>query len=106
MAVLGGINLTIPISGAIIQNIGIKGLFDIAGGFGIFLALFCFFFLPETSFHRDPRLHIEGGSHDNIHTLAVEAEKSVGAENKQVVVLAPSLTMKCKPYIQELKLWV
>jgi MFS family permease len=71
--VLGGINLASPIAGVILDKAGIKTCFNAAGGFGVFLLIFCFFFMPETSFHRSSALSIDTGSTDNLHA-AVEVE--------------------------------
>jgi MFS family permease len=82
--VLGGINLASPIAGGIIDNLGLTACFNIAGGFGIFLTIFCFLFMPETSFHRSSALAIDAGSHDNLHK-AVEAEDQEKAQASEVV---------------------
>jgi hypothetical protein len=73
--VLGGINLASPIAGGIIDNLGLTACFNIAGGFGIFLTIFCFLFMPETSFHRSSALAIDSGSHDNLQKAVQEEEK-------------------------------
>ena len=81
--VLGGINLASPIAGAIIDNLGLTTCFNIAGGFGVFLLIFCFFFMPETAFHRSSALAIDSGSHDNLHN-AVEVEEQEKAHTAEI----------------------
>ena len=75
--VLGGINLASPIAGAIIDHLGLTACFNIAGGFGTFLTIFCFLFMPETSFHRSAALTIDSGSQDNLHKAVEEEEHKI-----------------------------
>jgi hypothetical protein len=108
--VLGGINLASPIAGGIIDNLGLTACFNIAGGFGIFLTIWCFFFMPETAFHRSAALAIDSGSHDNLHKAVEEEEAEKAAvtqvDSDQVEIGEPRNLGKRMPYIQELKIWV
>src|SRR5271170_1378191 len=109
--VLGGINLASPIAGAIIQNAGLATCFNVAGGFGIFLTIFCFFFMPETAFHRSAALAIDTGSHYNLHK-AVEEEEIEKVAAAQVTQVdseggqTRQLVGKRQPYYKDLRLWV
>ena len=110
--VLGGINLASLIAGAIIDHLRLRACFNIAGGFGCFLLVLCFFFMPETAFHRSAALAIDSGSHDNLHK-AVEVEEQEKKVQEAAVVHFDSetgqphqLIGKRQPYWKDLKLWV
>jgi MFS family permease len=109
--VLGGINLASPIAGPLIDHLGLTACFNIAGGFGIFLTIFCFIFMPETSFHRSSALAIDSGSHDNLHKAVEEEEqeKAQTAEISQVdseTAQPHQLVGKRQPFMKDLSLWV
>lgn len=109
--VLGGINLASPIAGAIIDHLDLTACFNIAGGFGIFLTIFCFLFMPETAFHRSAALAIDSGSHDNLHK-AVEEEEHEKAQATEITHVDTEssqphqLIGKRQPFYQDLRLWV
>lgn len=109
--VLGGINLASPIAGVILDKAGIKTCFNAAGGFGIFLLVLCFFFMPETSFHRSSALSIDTGSTDNLHqAVEVEAREKETTLATQVSNVDETVAHqglgKRQPFLKDLRIFV
>ena len=81
-ALLAGNTLVSPIAAPIIHRMGMD-VFTVGGGFGIAFAIFCFFFLPETSYHRTTQIRLRQGSDGNMERT-VATVKATPAEASNV----------------------
>ncbi|TFK56679.1 MFS general substrate transporter [Heliocybe sulcata] len=101
LALLDGINITPPISGAVIQYLGWRWAFKIFAIANGLLVLLQYFFMPETTYHRSRAPAIDANGADIKDDTTVEKrEPSVRLENAET----PATPIR-KSYLQDLAIF-